>query len=163
MPEIRSFHDEPFVIDNCPLGIDIGEKHAAAGKLEKSGDNWIRHHTQLDHLLILNKGETKTDYRCSKYAFNLKIGVKILLEEIDELVTLSFKVPSKPEDGDMTISPSKLKLKRDGKRHLTKDGGEGPKITSVHIAAPDTDVVIPIPIEPGSVFIILYRENPSRA
>jgi hypothetical protein len=50
-----SFHDEPFVIDNCPLGIDIGEKHATSKTFTKVGDSWFLLHSDLDGLLVLAK------------------------------------------------------------------------------------------------------------
>jgi hypothetical protein len=62
-PKILHSHDEPFVIDNSPLGIDVGKKHAqnldvfkerGEGK-EKDKEHWVRRETDLDGFLLLRK------------------------------------------------------------------------------------------------------------
>ena len=66
----------------------------------------------------------------------------MLLGGIDDYVSLSFKVlDDDPENGELKISASKMKLKRDGKRHLRKKVGEGPRITSVHLRKAQPEVV----------------------
>jgi hypothetical protein len=49
----QSSHDEPFVIDNKPLGIDVGPKHQA--DVRQEGKVWIRPHSVLTRIVALRK------------------------------------------------------------------------------------------------------------
>jgi hypothetical protein len=50
-----SFHDEPMVVENGPLGIDVGEEHAQPGNLVASGNDWLRFESQLSSIIVVRK------------------------------------------------------------------------------------------------------------
>ena len=54
-----SFHDEPLVVDNAPLGIDVGESHGSRPHtpplLEKVGADWIRRFSQVNKIVVIRK------------------------------------------------------------------------------------------------------------
>ena len=57
-PPERHFHDEPFVIDNAPLGIDVGPDHEPL--LKGGGDTWTRECSILTHIVALKKEKSGT-------------------------------------------------------------------------------------------------------
>jgi hypothetical protein len=113
---LRSFHDEPFVIDNFPLDIDLGDHHQRK-TVKGAGKTWIRQETILNSILVLEKslGGTK-DFRIDR--LNLDKPINVLLENSKEL-SLTFN-----EDGpasSLTISPS-VDLTKTGRRMKQKEG-----------------------------------------
>ena len=51
-----SFHDEPLVVDNGPLGIDVGQNHADdPDKLKQDGATWVREISQFNKIVVICK------------------------------------------------------------------------------------------------------------
>jgi hypothetical protein len=51
-----SFHDEPLVVDNGPLAIDVGQSHAETqDALEELGATWIRKVSQFNKIVVISK------------------------------------------------------------------------------------------------------------
>jgi hypothetical protein len=118
-----SFHDEPLVVDNGPLGIDVGQKHADdATLLMESGDNWIRNVSQFNQILLICKkgagvnGEVET--RITPLSRDPGKDLKLTLANGSTL-TLSW---SGPGHDTLTIKPSNFKFSKNGRR-LTQGNG----------------------------------------
>ena len=50
-----SFHDEPLVVDNGPLGIDVGKHHDDGDKVKPDGDTWVREISQFNNIVVICK------------------------------------------------------------------------------------------------------------
>ena len=54
-----SFHDEPMVVENGPLGVDIGHEHDSRPNVfdvdPLRPETWLRKQSALDHLLVIKK------------------------------------------------------------------------------------------------------------
>src|SRR5688500_5604847 len=89
MVDVLSSHDEPFVIDNFPLDIDLGERHKVK-TVKGSGKNWTRKETILDSLLVLEKSlGGARDFQTNK--LDLKKPIHVLLEN-GKALSLTFNV-----------------------------------------------------------------------
>jgi hypothetical protein len=151
-------HDEPFVIDNFPFEIDVGEIHGTReGLLERSGDNWIRHATDIDRLLLLKRRESgKEGYDFESYKVNTAHGITVRLGDGNSL-HLSIAPGKAKGETALTIIPQLFKLKKNGKRRLKKSAGTAPRITEIKFLPQGSAEPKEIPVPVGAVYLLLYK------
>jgi hypothetical protein len=156
-PEPRSFHDEPFVIDNYPFGIDVGEKHVRKIKAPGIGKvNWTRDESHLDSLLLATKAEGDSQYDVRQIKLDTAKEVRIQLAGGAFLnVSLALN-PANPHESVLTIKPDKVKLKKDGKRRLKNNQDAELRIESVELYEHGKSTSEKIPMPEGSVHLIFY-------
>jgi hypothetical protein len=154
-------HDEPFVIDNFPLEIDVGEKHATTPGLlvppSEEKPHWTRKKSHLDRLLVLrkNKGGKRFDFEL--YELKKRQLIQIRLDGGTSL-DLSLVMAEKPDDSLLAITPHDFKLKKDEarKRRLINDGGKKARIAEIEIHSGTSAPPKRIVVEEGSVYLVFY-------
>jgi hypothetical protein len=107
----QSSHDEPFVIDNKPLGIDVGPKHEPL--LRQEGTVWIRPHSDdLGHIVALRKEPGGVEGVVDIEASTLSKGpITIEVRGAPErTLTLTWNAD------DLRIAPAGFELTKKGRR-----------------------------------------------
>jgi hypothetical protein len=112
-PPERHFHDEPFVIDNAPLGIDVGSKHADLTHF-KDGV-WTRECSVLTRIVAIKK-ETSRPGEVEIEGSDLDKSREIIVL-IQDGKTLKLKWVG----DDIEIRPVSFEFKQHGRR-LTQPG-----------------------------------------
>jgi hypothetical protein len=158
-----SSHDEPFVIDNGPLGIDVGEVHAANASLffQRAGaDDWVRKFSQVDKIVVICKKngamggviETKIANISREPGKNLELTLAGGLP--DSKLILSWGGLGSDE---LTIKPSGFAFSRNGRR-LTHGALRVSHLTWFESADQTTATRFPATAESvhDSIFVGLY-------
>jgi hypothetical protein len=134
MVAVLSSHDEPFVIDNGPLAIDVGYKHSKDGDViqDPLTKDWLRGKTELDRILVLVVSPRGEDIIESYQAdVDKRSPVVFELGKSDDRLTLDWPNPTmlrihadrftlyRPNDG------RRLKQPGNGGRRISKISGGG--------------------------------------
>jgi hypothetical protein len=151
----RSFHDEPFVIDNFPLGMDVGERHAAGMRPGPGTNEWLRSETILNTILVVSKksGGEPRDFTCDR--LNVDEPIKVSLRD-STLITLTINKSKK----ELSIAPPFELLQRG--RRLVQRGAR--RIGRVNYIKEDNSPgEVDLTPEGGTdrshVFVVLFNSN----
>jgi hypothetical protein len=128
-----SFHDEPMVVENGPVGIDVGETHAdtARGLLQQvpTTNNWLRKVSQFNRIVLICKsGQGVNETIETKSTELVREPGKDIKLTLDNGATLTLSWSGTSHD-DLTIKPSNFPLSKSGRR-LTQ-GNQNLKISLV--------------------------------
>jgi hypothetical protein len=155
---IRTFHDEPFIVDNFPLEMDIGKEHSDRNLIDEpasGGTVWTRRESHLDHIVVLSTdGRSKTD-KFHVLTLDTSRPVKLSMQNTRVLdVSLSLHA-SDPHKSFLTISPSPgtFKLTRQGRRLKQATGAS--RIIEVIVPLPKGDTEH-IRVGPGPVYVAFF-------
>ena len=113
----RDHHDEPFVIDNGPLGIDVGPKHE--DKITEHVDGWLRKDSLLNRILAIRKvrdgsdGEVEIETTDLNKSRPVVIALKDGWDRKLELLWMG---------DDVKIRTTEFKLTQRGRRLRQSDG-----------------------------------------
>jgi hypothetical protein len=118
-----SFHDEPLVVENGPLGMDIGQSHADIVGLfapVAGTDNWLRKASDPTRILVLVKkpnGDVE-DFKTTSldtHAGAVKFTLEVPGDPDPAVPTLTLEWGGLTRD-ELTIKPDRVKFTRDGRR-----------------------------------------------
>ena len=126
-----SFHDEPMVVENGPLGLDVGQSHAEIDGLfapVDGTDNWLRRASDPTRILVLVKkpnGDvedfktTGLDTHAGAVKFTLEVpsdpNPGAPADPVPGVPTLTLEWGGLTQD-ELTIKPANLRFTRNGRR-----------------------------------------------
>jgi hypothetical protein len=159
-----SFHDEPLVVDNGPLGIDVGQHHDEGDKVKPDGATWVREISQFNKIVVICKkgagvnGEIETRIASLAREDGKPLTLTLAGGSSGTSRTLTFSWVGDGSD-KLRITPIGFVLSKNGRR-LTQ--GNGLRISSLSWYESETQTT-PTQFPPGgtqsnhdSIFIGLY-------
>ena len=115
-----SFHDEPLVVDNGPLGIDVGQRHEDEGLLEQVGTrDWKRKVSQFNKIVLIRKTSNGNptfgaiDTRIASLSREDGADITLTLSNGSSTLKLSFTGEGHDE---LMIKPNDFNFTKQGRR-----------------------------------------------
>jgi hypothetical protein len=117
-----SFHDEPLVVDNGPIGIDVGQKHVDEGGLEEQEqeNRWLRKASQFNRIVLIKKEAAGANGSVETKSASLSREKDLTLTLADNTI-VTFHGAGIGHD-ELTIRASDFRFSRSNRR-LTENGG----------------------------------------